>query len=88
VRRINDRVDVLEEELRASLGNREVVELLKCQKGFVYFATALRATELLLERLQRSDLLHARQTTSARGRTGGDWQALDMTQTSLTSCRT
>jgi magnesium transporter len=59
LRRINRRVDRLEEALRASLENREVLELLKCQRGLVYFATALRSTEFLLERLQKSRLLHA-----------------------------
>jgi magnesium transporter len=59
VRRINQRVDALEEQIERALGNREVVELVKCQKGFVYFATALRATELLLERLQKSELLRS-----------------------------
>lgn len=61
-----------------------MVELLKCQKGFVYFATALRAPELLLERLQRSELLHAApedhellEDVRVEIR-----QALDMTQTS------
>ena len=59
LRRLNEAVDRLEEQLTASLENREVLELLKCQKGLVYFATALRSTELLLERLQKSGLLHA-----------------------------
>lgn len=59
VHRINEMADRMEDALRASLENREVLELLKCQKGFVYFATALRSTELLLERLQKSGLLHA-----------------------------
>jgi magnesium transporter len=59
VRRINAAVDRLEEQLKGSLENREVMELLKCQKAFVYFTNALRSTELLLERLQKSGLLHA-----------------------------
>ena len=84
VRRINVRVDELEAGLKASLGNREVLELLKCQRGLVYFATALRATEFLLERLQTSNLLRAApedhellEDVRVEIR-----QALDMTQTS------
>jgi magnesium transporter len=57
LRAINRHVDALEIELRGSLANREVIELLKYQKCLVYFATALRATELMLERLQRSPAL-------------------------------
>ncbi len=57
VRRINAAVDRLEERLARALENREVLELLKCQKGFVYFGTALRATEVLVDRLRRTPLL-------------------------------
>jgi magnesium transporter len=57
VRRINTAVDRLEDRLARALENREVLELLKCQKGFVYFGTALRAMELLIERLRKTPLL-------------------------------
>lgn len=57
VRRINAAVDRLEERLARAQENREVLELLKCQKGFVYFGTALRAMELLLDRLRKTPLL-------------------------------
>jgi magnesium transporter len=84
VTRINDLVERLEGDLGSSLENREVLELLKCQKGFVYFANALRSTELLLERLQKSGLLRAEpedaellEDVRVEIR-----QALDMTQTS------
>jgi magnesium transporter len=53
VQRIDHVVDRLEERLRASLENREVLSLLRCQKGLVYFATALHSLKLLLERLLR-----------------------------------
>jgi magnesium transporter len=54
---INDQVDVLEDKLRASTENREVLELLKLQKGLVYFTTALRATELMIERLRHAPVI-------------------------------
>lgn len=84
VRHINEYVDQLEAQLHAALGNREVLELLKCQKGFVYFGTALRAMELLLERLQKSDLLQAaREDQELLEDVRVELhQALDMTQTS------
>jgi len=46
----------LEDRLQATPRNHEVLELLKFQKSLVYFTTALRSDELLIERLQRSQL--------------------------------
>jgi len=46
----------LEDRLQQAPRNHEVLELLKYQKSLVYFTTALRTDELLLERLQRSQL--------------------------------
>jgi magnesium transporter len=53
---INDAVDVLEDKLQLSTRNQEVMGLLKYEKSLVYFTTALRSNELMLERLQRSQL--------------------------------
>lgn len=47
----------LEERLKRSLRNREVLELLRHQKSLVYFTTALRGNELVLERLHKGRLL-------------------------------
>ncbi len=58
LREINKVVDSLEDRLQLSLRNKELTELLKYQKSLVYFATALKMNELLLERLQRSQLFH------------------------------
>lgn len=57
VREINQAVDALEDRLQRSLQNREVLELLKYQKSLVYFTTALQSNELVLERLQKGQLL-------------------------------
>ena len=38
--------------------NKEVMELLKFQKSLVYFTTALRSNELMMERLQKTPLFH------------------------------
>jgi len=56
LREINRTVEDLEDRLQQSLQNKEVLELLKYQKSLVYFTTALKTNELLLERLQRSQL--------------------------------
>jgi len=57
VREINASVDRLEDSLRQSLRNEEVIGLLDCQKSLTYFATAMRANELVLDRLQRPAML-------------------------------
>lgn len=54
---INRLIDEVEERLKVSTRNKEVLELLKYQKCLVYFTTALKANELMMERLQKSDWL-------------------------------
>lgn len=54
LREINRITDTLEDHLQQSQRNRELLELLKYQKSLVFFTTALKANELVLERLQRS----------------------------------
>ena len=56
LRAINKTVDVLEDKLQMSLRNREVLELLKYQKSLTYFTTALKGNELMMARLQKSQL--------------------------------
>ena len=56
LRRINQVVDKLEDELQQSTRNRELLELLKYQKSLTYFTTALKSNELMMERLQRSQI--------------------------------
>jgi magnesium transporter len=54
LREINRAVDHLEDQLQMSLRNRELLGLLRYQKSLVYFTTALKSNELMMERLQRS----------------------------------
>ncbi len=54
LREINRTVDSLEDKLQMSMQNRELLALLKYQKSLVYFTTALKANELMMERLHRS----------------------------------
>lgn len=58
LRQINRHVELIEEKLQASMRNKEVLELLKYQKSLVYFQTALKSNELMLERLQKTALFH------------------------------
>jgi magnesium transporter len=56
LREINKMVDTLEDQLQKSTRNKEVLELVKYQKSLTYFTTALKANELMLERLNRSQM--------------------------------
>lgn len=51
---IEDAVDQLESRLRRSLRNEEVLELLRYEKSLVWFITALKGDEMVLERLRRA----------------------------------
>lgn len=53
LRSVDAAVDRLEEELQASLRNREVLQLLRYQKSLVHFTTALSSIDRMLERLER-----------------------------------
>jgi magnesium transporter len=55
--RIDADVGELEVRLAQSLRNVEVLELLRHQKSLVWFTTALRSNELVLERLHKGQLL-------------------------------
>src|SRR3989304_940132 len=55
---INHIVDNLEDRLSVSIRNKELFELLKYQKSLVFFSTALKTNELMIERLQRIKLFH------------------------------
>lgn len=53
---INRIVDNLEDRLQQSIRNKELMLLLKYQKSLVYFSTALKTNELMIQRLQRMQL--------------------------------
>ncbi len=59
LKEINRHVDTLEDCLQRSIENRELMTLLKYQKSLVYFTTGLKSNELMMERLQRSQLFKA-----------------------------
>ena len=58
LREINRMTEVIEDQLQKSTRNREVLELLKYQKCLTYFATALRANEVMMERVQRMQIFN------------------------------
>jgi len=56
LRDINKTVEGLEDQLQLAMRNKELLEILKYQKSLVYFTTALRANQLVMERLYRGRL--------------------------------
>ncbi|MGA9399017.1 MAG: magnesium transporter CorA family protein [Anaerolineaceae bacterium] len=59
LRQINKNVDHLEDQLTLSMRNKELLELLKYQKCLVYFTTALKANQLILEHLNKTHTFRA-----------------------------
>ena len=53
LRQINRQVDAIETKLETSTRNRELLGLLRYEKSLVYFQTALKANELMMERIRR-----------------------------------
>ncbi|MDP2776007.1 MAG: magnesium transporter CorA family protein, partial [Anaerolineales bacterium] len=58
LREINRATELVEDQLQKSTRNREVLELLKYQKSLTYFATALRSNEVMMERVQKTQLFN------------------------------
>ena len=58
LREINRSTELVEDSLRKSPRNREVLELLKYQKSLTYFSTALRSNEVMMERVQKTQLFN------------------------------
>jgi magnesium transporter len=54
VRVLDAAVEKLEDELRSSLRNEEVLALLRYQKGLTHFETALASNRIMLERLREN----------------------------------
>lgn len=58
LREINRATEVVEDQLQKSTRNSEVLELLKYQKCLTYFSTALRANEVMMERVQKTQIFN------------------------------
>ncbi|HQW83330.1 MAG TPA: magnesium transporter CorA family protein [Ferruginibacter sp.] len=57
LKEINIRRNSLEQKLYDSNRNEELLQLMRIQKSFVYFITALRSNELLMMKISRTNLL-------------------------------
>lgn len=57
LKEINQRRNILEQKLYASNRNEELLQLMRIQKSFVYFITALRSNELLMMKMRRTNVL-------------------------------
>jgi magnesium transporter len=57
LKEINTRRNSLEQKLYDSNRNEELLQLMRIQKSFVYFLTALRSNELLMMKISRTNVL-------------------------------
>ncbi len=57
LRNIDKKSDHVENELHKSQKNKELIELLKLEKSLVYFTTALKSNEAVLEKLLRLETI-------------------------------
>ena len=57
LKEINQRRNLLEQELYDANRNEQLLQLMRIQKSLVYFVTALRSNELLFLKLERTDFL-------------------------------
>ncbi len=55
LRIINKKSDSVEQKLHGSTRNQELIALLELEKSLVYFTTALRSNEVVLEKLLKAD---------------------------------
>jgi len=58
LREINRATEDVEDRLQKSTQNRELLELLKYQKSLTFFATALRSNEVMMERVQKTQMFN------------------------------
>ena len=57
LRHIDRKSENVENELHKSQRNKELIELLKLEKSLVYFTTALRSNEAILEKMLRLEII-------------------------------
>lgn len=57
LKQINIKRNIFEDELYNSSRNKELSQLMNLQKSLVYFVTTLRANELMMMKMQRTDFL-------------------------------
>jgi magnesium transporter len=57
LKEINRRTTMAEKELHQAMKNEELINLLNIEKSLVFFITSLKSNELMMERLQKSNLV-------------------------------
>ncbi|MGL5677212.1 MAG: magnesium transporter CorA family protein [Cellulosilyticaceae bacterium] len=57
LRHIDKLSNQVEQELHKSMKNKELIQLLKLEKSLVYFTTALRSNEIVLEKMMRMEAI-------------------------------
>ncbi|HOY40519.1 MAG TPA: magnesium transporter CorA family protein [Chitinophagales bacterium] len=66
LREINKRISQIEKELNYSSRNQELNKLLHLQKALIYFVNDLRANEMVLLKIQRTDFLELQENNDAK----------------------
>lgn len=66
LREINKRISQIEKELNYSSRNQELNKLLHLQKALIYFVNDLRANEMVLLKVQRTDFLELKDNHDAK----------------------
>ncbi len=66
LREINKRISQIEKELNYSSRNQELNKLLHLQKALIYFVNDLRANEMVLLKVQRTDFLELKDNNDAK----------------------
>ena len=70
LKEINRRTSAIERELQRSVKNHELTQLLSSEKSLVFFTTSLKSNEILLEKLQATQVPSAsRRTRPSSSRT-------------------
>ncbi len=57
LKEINKRTTAVENELHKAMKNEELIKLLNIEKSLVFFTTSLRSNELMIERLQKAEII-------------------------------
>jgi magnesium transporter len=57
LRQINKIQDLMERQLQRSMKNKELIQMLGIEKSLVYFSTALKANEIVIEKILRGRVL-------------------------------
>ena len=57
LKELNRRATTIQNEMLRSVQNHELIQLLNIQKSLVYFATALKSNQLLLEKIRKSKIM-------------------------------